>query len=338
MVITFTRQLYVLLKAGIPLLRALQILNDQLTGGRFHQDIDGVIQTVQEGRSFSEALSQSRYFSDFYVNMVKGAEVSGNMTGVFKELSEHLVRQQRITRQVQSAFMYPLLVMIMAGTIVTVLLLFVVPIFVRVFEDLGGTLPPATIFLINLSRFAVQWGWLVLAGMVMLVIGLILVSRRETGRYYINKLLWRIPVLGKLLKLVHLGRFCRTLGTLLSSGVPLIKALDVLEETTLSVILRRAIADIRSQLESGTALSSAMEETGVFPLTLVRMIQVGEESGKITDLFLDTAQDYEEEVSYAVSGFLSLLEPVLIIIMGAIVGFIVVALFFPIFSMGTLLK
>lgn len=338
MVITFTRQLYVLLKAGIPLLRALQILNDQLTGGRFHQDIDGVIQTVQEGRSFSEALSQSRYFSDFYVNMVKGAEVSGNMTGVFKELSEHLVRQQRITRQVQSAFMYPLLVMIMAGTIVTVLLLFVVPIFVRVFEDLGGTLPPATIFLINLSRFTVQWGWLVLAGMVMLVIGLILVSRHETGRYYINKFLWRIPVLGKLLKLVHLGRFCRTVGTLLSSGVPLIKALDVLEETTLSVILRRAISDIRAQLESGTALSSAMEETGVFPLTLVRMIQVGEESGKITDLFLDTAQDYEEEVSYAVSGFLSLLEPVLIIIMGAIVGFIVVALFFPIFSMGTLLK
>lgn len=339
MVITFTRQLYTLLKAGVPLLKALQIIYAQLPQGKFKTEIEAVIENVQEGKPLSESLAlSSRFFSQFYVNMVKGAEVSGNMTGVFKELSQHLVKQQRIARQVQSAFMYPVLVTIMAGAIVTLLLLFVVPIFVRVFEDMGGTLPPATRLLIAMSKFSVQWGWLGILLLVLGSIGLVFMSRNDRGRFLINRFIWSIPVAGKLHKLVHLGRFCRTTGTLLQSGVNLVKALDVLEETTLSPILCRAVADIRVKLESGTSLSTAMEETGVFPLTIVRMIQVGEESGKIMDLFLDIADDYEEEVSYAVSGFLSLLEPLLIMIMGVIVGFIVVALFFPIFSMSTLVK
>lgn len=319
-------------------MKALQIIAAQLPQGKFQKDIELIIQGVQEGKSLSDSLALSRYFSEFYVNMVRGAEVSGNMVGVFKELSQNLVRQQRITRQVQSALMYPILVLVMAGAIVTILLVFVVPIFVRVFEDLGGTLPPITSLLINMSRFSIRWGWLVLVGLALCAAGIVFISRKEFGKFYINKLLWRIPVLGKLLKLVHLGRLTRTLGTLLSSGVTLIKSLDVIEETTLSPVFHRAITQIRERLEAGTNLSSAMEETEVFPLTLVRMIQVGEESGKITELFLDSAEDYEEEVSYAVSGFLSLLEPLLIMVMGAIVGFIVVALFFPIFTMGTMIK
>jgi type II secretory pathway component PulF len=189
-----------------------------------------------------------------------------------------------------------------------------------------------------MSRLTVQWGWLGLLLLIIGAAGLVVMSRNPGGRYLLNRCIWSIPVAGKLHKLVHLGRFCRTIGTLLQSGVTLVKALDVLEETTLSPILCRAISEIRAKLESGTNLSLAMEETAVFPLTVVRMIQVGEESGKIMDLFLDIADDYEEEVSFAVTGFLSLLEPMLIMIMGAIVGFIVVALFFPIFSMSTLIK
>ncbi len=339
MVIIFTRQLYTLIKAGIPLLKALQIIHAQLPSGKFRDAIDRSITDIQEGKSFSDALSlHPRYFSQFYINMFKAAEVSGNMAGILKELSDHMVKQQRIARQVQAAFMYPALVLVMAGAIVMVLFIFVIPIFVKVFEDLGGTLPPMTLFLINTSKFIIRWGWLFVLLAVILAIAGALVARREWGRYFFNKVAWRIPVFGNLAKLVHIGRFCRTVGTLLGSGVNLMKALDVLQETSISIVLSRAVVDIRRKVEEGASLSSAMEETAVFPLTLVRMIQVGEESGKIGELFLDAAQDYEEEVSYAISGFLSLLEPALILVMGGIVGFIVVALFFPIFTMSTLVK
>lgn len=338
MVIAFTRQFFTLIKAGIPLLKALQIVSAQLPQSRFREDIEVIAARIQEGMSLSDALSSSRFFSRFYVNMIKAAEVSGNMTGVLRELSAHMIRQQRIRRQVQAALMYPLLVLLMAGAIVTVLLLFVVPIFVKVFEDMGGILPPATVFLINASRFAVRWGWLAAVCAFICVLAVMILSRRERGRFIINKVIWRIPVIGHLAKLVHVGRFCRTIGTLLSSGVTLMKAIDVAGDTSLSEIITRALSHIRSRVEEGASLSLAMEETGSFPLTLVRMIQVGEETGRISEIFTDSADDYEEEVSFAVSGFLSLLEPVLILIMGAIVGFIVVALFFPVFTMSTLVK
>lgn len=339
MVINFTRQLYTLIKAGLPLLKALQIIYSQLPPGRFKDDIEKVISDVQEGKSLSESLSSSsHFFSLFYINMIKAAEASGNLIGILKELWQHLTRHSRITRQVRAAFMYPIMVLIIAITILVILFVFVIPVFVRIFEDLGGDLPPITLFLIGLSRFTVQWGWMVLILGLILIGAIIFLSRQPYGRYILNNLIWRIPVFGRITKTVHIGRFCRTLGTLLSSGVTLVKSLGVLEETSTAVVLRKVISDIKFKIEQGNSLSGAMEESSLFPLTLVKMIQVGEESGKLADLFLDAAQDYEEEVSFAVSGFLSLLEPALIVIMGAIIGFIVISLFFPILTMSTLVK
>ncbi|MBI5145497.1 MAG: type II secretion system F family protein [Candidatus Omnitrophica bacterium] len=340
MIITFTRQLFILMKAGIPLLKALQIVCTQLPPGKFRADVESVIQDIQQGKSFSEALTNyRRFFSLFYINMIKAAEVSGNLTGILKELSQHLTEQRRISRQVQSAFMYPIFVLVIATVILVVLFMFVLPVFTRIFEDLGGKLPPATAFLISITNFASQWGWLFLFLVTVIVTTLILLGlKTNRGRYISNLVIWRIPILGHLAKSVEIARFCRTLGTLLSSGVTLVKGFEVLLETTPSVLLRQAIAEIQDSLEQGDNLSSAMEETGIFPLTLVKMIQVGEESGKIADLFLDAAEDYEEEVSFAVSGFLSVLEPVLIVVMGAIVGFIVISLFFPIFTLSGLVK
>ncbi|MBI4972772.1 MAG: type II secretion system F family protein [Candidatus Omnitrophica bacterium] len=340
MIITFTRQLFILMKAGIPLLKALQIVCTQLPPGKFRADVESVIQDIQQGKSFSEALTNyRRFFSLFYINMIKAAEVSGNLTGILKELSQHLTEQRRISRQVQSAFMYPIFVLVIATVILVVLFMFVLPVFTRIFEDLGGKLPPATAFLISITNFASQWGWLFLFLVTVIVTTLILLGlKTNRGRYISNLVIWRIPILGHLAKSVEIARFCRTQGTLLSSGVTLVKGFEVLLETTPSVLLRQAIAEIQDSLEQGDNLSSAMEETGIFPLTLVKMIQVGEESGKIADLFLDAAEDYEEEVSFAVSGFLSVLEPVLIVVMGAIVGFIVISLFFPIFTLSGLVK
>lgn len=340
MVINFTRQLYTLMKAGVPLLKALQIMYSQLPPGKFRGNIEKLISDIQEGKSFSESLSLStRFFSLFYTNMIKAGEISGNLTGILKELSQHLLNQRRITRQVQAALIYPVFVLVMAIFILVVLLMFVIPVFTRVFEDLGGKLPPATLFLINLSKFTAHWGWVFFVLFVILCAAIALIYRKSLrGKQIITRVIWRLPLFGHIIKTMEIGRLCRTTGTMLSSGVTLVKGLDVLLETTTGILLRMALEDIRFKVEQGETLSGAMEQTKVFPLTLVKMIQVGEESGKIAEIFLDVAEDYEDEVSFAVGGMLSLLEPALIIIMGGIVGFIVVALFFPIFTMSSLVK
>ena len=339
MVIPFTRQLYTLIKTGIPLLKALQIISAQLPPGKFKADIEAIIHDIQEGKSFSEALSASpRYFSLFYINMIKAAEVSGNLTGILKELSGHLVNSRRIARQVQAAFMYPILLLLISVIILIGLLMFVLPVFTRIFQELGGNLPPATQFLIWLSNFSIRWGWLFFVTAASLA-GIILILYRKTNaRYAINAFIWRIPLFGRVIKTMDIGMFCRTLGSLLSSGVTLVRSMEVLYDTTSSVLLQSSLEDVRYKVEQGRSLSGAMEETGIFPLMLVRMIQVGEETGKIGDLFVEAAADYEEEVTFIVTGLLSLLEPVLIVIMGGIVGFIVISLFFPIFTLSGLVK
>lgn len=339
MVIPFTRQLYTLIKTGIPLLKALQIISAQLPAGRFRTDIETIIHDIQEGKSFSESLSASpRYFSLFYINMIKAAEVSGNLTGILKELSQHLVNSRRIARQVQAAFMYPILLLLISAIILVGLLMFVLPVFMRIFQDLGGDLPPTTQFLIWLSSFAIRWGWVFLVIIILFIGTTYFLYRKTNAKYFINALLWRIPLFGSVSKTMDIGRLCRTLGTLLSSGVTLVRSMEVLYDTTTSVLLQNSLEDIRYKVEQGKSLSGAMEETGIFPLTLVRMIQVGEESGKIGDLFIDAATDYEEEVTFIVTGLLSLLEPVLIVVMGGIVGFIVISLFFPIFTLSGLVR
>lgn len=340
MIISFTRQLYVLLKAGIPLLKALQIVHSQLSAGRFKNEIGIIVQDIEGGKSLSEAISLNpRFFSLFYINMIKAAEVSGNMVMVLKDLSEHLIKHQRITRQVQAAFMYPVLVLTMALIIVVVLLMFVLPVFMRIFEDLGGNLPGPTVFLIGISKFLQHWWSTLLVAIVIIVTASVLLYKNTSqGKRIFNLLIWRIPLFGNLSKLAEIGRFCRTIGTLLSSGVPLMKGLEVVLDTTPSVLLHRAVEDITYNVEQGKNLSLSMEETALFPLTLVKMVQVGEETGKIADLFLDAADDFEEEVSFAISGLLSIMEPLLIIIMGVIVGFIVISLFFPIFTLSNLVQ
>ncbi|MFA4889867.1 MAG: type II secretion system F family protein [Candidatus Omnitrophota bacterium] len=339
MVIAFTRQLYILVKAGIPLLKALQIIQVQLPEGKFRLALDNITRDIQEGKSFSEALcNSSHFFSLFYINMIKAAEVSGNMTAALKELSVHLTQMNRLKKQVQTAFLYPIFVLATAATIVIVLLVFVLPVFIKIFEDMGGKLPPATQFLIWLSNFTIHWGWLVLVVSFLLAVAIFIFSRRPYGKYIINVFIWKIPLFGQIFKIMDIGRFCRVTGTLLSSGVTLMQSLDVLREVTTTVLLNKALEDIQFKLAQGINLSVAMEEAGVFPLTLVRMIQVGEESGKIAELFLDAAEDYETEVSSAITGLLSLLEPALIVVMGAVVGFIVISLFFPILTMSSMVK
>ena len=195
MIITFTRQLYVLMKAGIPLLKSLQIVQQQLPEGKFKDNIAMIIQEIQEGKTFSQALSLApNFFSSFYINMIKAAEISGNLVGILKELSQHLIQSQRITRQVQSAIMYPVFVLTVAFLILIALLIFILPVFVRIFQDLGGQLPASTLFLIAMSKFIQQWGGLFLLLLILLIVVIIILSRQQHGSYILNTISWHIPL------------------------------------------------------------------------------------------------------------------------------------------------
>lgn len=338
MMLTFTRQLYTLIKAGIPLLKALQVIVAQIPKGKQRVKMEALIQQIQEGKSLSEALAAHGGFTLFYINMIKAAEVSGNLEGILKELSEHFATQRRITQQVRAAFMYPIFVLSTAGIILVILMLFVMPVFIRIFEDLGGKLPPATLFLINSSKFLSQWGWLIFVILAFASFILYLYSRQPAGAKIFNEVKWRIPLFGELFKTAEVARLSRTLGTLLSSGITLMQGLEVLIDTTPTVLLHQGLEDIRNKVEGGENLSTSMQDSGLFSLIMVRMVQVGEETGKLAEIFLDIAQDFEEEVSYKITGLLSLLEPTLIVIMGGIIGFVIVSLFFPIFTMSTVVK
>jgi len=208
MIIFFTRQLYVLVKAGIPLLRALQIIHLQLPETKFKASIGLIIQDIQEGKKLSEALSSApRFFSLFYINMIKASEVSGNLTQALKEISTHLIQNRRIARQVQAAFMYPMFVLLIATLILSVLFIVVVPVFVRLFEDLGGNLPAATLFLIGISSFIQHCGWLFLISLLLVIATIFILSRQREGRLILNNIIWRIPIFGRILKIMEIGRF-----------------------------------------------------------------------------------------------------------------------------------
>ncbi len=338
MVITFTRQLYALIKAGVPLLKALQIIDVQLPAGKFKQKVDSIIQQIQEGKTLSEALTATGEFSIFYLDMIKAAEISGNLTIVLKELNAHYIQARRVNQQIRAALMYPIFVLATAVIILAVLMLFVLPVFFKIFEDLGVGLPPITLFLIGTSKFMVRWSWVAVVLGIIAAFVVYFMSKSPAGSRIINRFKWSFPVFGEVIRTTEIGRFCRTLGTLLGSGVALMKALEALIDTTQTILLKEAVEKIKTKVEGGENLSMAMEQTGVFPITLVRMIQVGEESGKFADILVDVAQDMEEEAYFRIAGLLSLLEPALIVIMGGIVGFIVISLFLPIFTMGGLIK
>ncbi|MBU1125354.1 MAG: type II secretion system F family protein, partial [Candidatus Omnitrophica bacterium] len=242
MLIVFTRQLYILIKAGVPLLKALQIIHVQLAAGKFKESLDFIIHEIQDGRSFSEALiAHPKFFSLFYINMIKAAEVSGNLVAVLKELSVHLIEHRRLNRQVQSAIMYPVFILLTATSILLVLLVFVLPVFTRIFQDLGANLPPATQFLVWVSNLLLRWGWLVLIVGALAGVTIFTLARRPRGRAILDGLFWRIPLFGKIYKTMEIARLCRTIGTLLTSGVVLIKALEVLIDITPAVLLRQGL-------------------------------------------------------------------------------------------------
>jgi type IV pilus assembly protein PilC len=332
----FTRQLSTLQDAGLPILRSLRILQEQQKPGMLRVAIRLVAEDVEAGKSLSESMAQyPRAFDPLYSNMIRAGELGGVLDLILQRLADFMEKSQALKRKVIGAMVYPSAVITFAFLIVTGLLVFVVPKFESIFAEQGKGLPAMTALLLKLSNWVSQeYGW---AWMIFIPIGLFLVAKllrqSEGGAYFMDKLKISMPIMGQIASKSSVARFSRTLGTLLSAGVPILDALSITAETAGNVVYTRALKRVRESIREGESFAKPLRQARVVDSMVVNMIDVGEETGELDKMLDKVANTYEEEVEVLVSGMVSLLEPVMVVTLGVIVGFIVVALFMPMVGM-----
>jgi len=331
----FTRQLSTLIDAGLPLLRGLNVLAKQERDAVLKTTINKLADSVQGGSTFSEGLAQHpRLFNDLYVNMVKAGELGGVLEVVLTRLAEFQEKAQKIKNKVVAAMVYPLIVLVLAVAIMTFLLVFIVPKFEAIFHDMLGDkpLPAITLFVINVSNF-VQNNWGILLGVAVgLIVVYKIVARSQAGKILLDRVKLRAPLFGDLIRKTAISRFSRTLGTLVTSGVPILQALNITRETAGNSVIARAISQVHDSVKEGESIVMPLEASGAFPPMVISMIDVGEETGQLPEMLLKIAEVYDDEVDNSVAALTSMLEPIMIVFLALVVGTIVIALFMPLIS------
>jgi type IV pilus assembly protein PilC len=331
----FTRQLATLIDAGLPLLRALTVLAKQERDAVLKKTITNLSDAVQGGSTFSEGLAQHpRIFNDLYVNMVRAGELGGVLELVLSRLAEFQEKAQKIKNKVVAAMVYPIIVMFLALAIMAFLLVFIVPRFEAIFQDMLGDkpLPTITLFVIGVSN-AVKNQWVIIVGAIVLAtVALQFIGRTAGGRAAIDRFKLRVPLFGDLLRKTAISRFTRTLGTLVTSGVPILQALSITRETAGNSNIAAAITKVHDSVKEGESIVQPLEASGEFPPMVVSMIDVGEETGQLPEMLLKIAEVYDDEVDNSVAGLTSMLEPIMIVFLAVVVGTIVIALFMPLIS------
>jgi len=330
----FTRQFSVMIDAGLPLVQCLEILGGQEEDKNFAGVIMQTRADVEGGASLADAMRKHpKAFDALFVNMVAAGEAGGILDTILKRLATYIEKNVKLKGQVKSAMMYPIAVISIAVVIVALILWKVIPTFAAMFAGLGAELPLPTQVVIWLSNALVRFMPFIVLGGAALVYSIRQYYQTDNGRHVIDRLLLRAPVIGLVLRKVAVARFCRTLSTLISSGVPILDGLDITAKTAGNVIIEDAIVSTRKSIERGETVSAPLKETGVFPTMVSQMIGVGEATGALDTMLGKIADFYEEEVDTAVAGLLTLLEPLMIALLGGIVGGIVIAMYMPIFSM-----
>jgi type IV pilus assembly protein PilC len=331
---TFTRQLATLVDAGLPLLRGLRVLEKQERNANLKSILGQLASSIEGGSTFSEALAQHpKVFNRLFVNMVKAGELGGVLEVVLKRLAEFSEKAQKIKGKVKAALFYPSAVLIVAVGIMILLMTFVVPKFKEVFGGMGVTLPGFTVFVLAVSdiiRNNILMTMAVLAGVV---VAFLLFIKTKFGRRLWDKTKLIMPPTGQVISKVSISRFARTLGTLVSSGVPILQALTIVKETAGNVIIANAVTKIHESVKEGETITAPLEAARVFPPMVVSMVDVGEQTGALPEMLLKIADNYDEEVDNAVAAMTSLLEPIMIVFLAVIVGSIVIAMFLPLIAM-----
>ena len=330
----FTRQFSVMIDAGLPLVQCLEILGQQEPDKNFAAVILATREAVEGGASLADAMKKyPKTFDPLFTNMIAAGEAGGILDTILKRLSVFIEKNVKLIGQVKSAMTYPIAILLIAALVVAVILWKVIPTFASMFAGLGAELPLPTRVVIALSNGIVAYGWL---GIIVLVAAGWAVRQyyaTDGGRHVIDAILLKTPVLGDILRKVAVARFCRTLSTLLSSGVPILDGLDITARTAGNAVIEDAIQATRTSIERGETISQPLKNTKVFPAMVVQMINVGETTGALDTMLAKIAEFYEEETDTAVAGLLTLLEPIMMAALGGVVGGIVIAMYMPIFSM-----
>jgi type IV pilus assembly protein PilC len=337
----FTRQLATLIDSGLPLLRGLNVLAKQERDNVLRNTINKLADGVQSGGTFSESLAQHpRIFNDLYVNMVRAGELGGVLEVVLTRLAEFQEKAAKIKNKVVSAMVYPAIVMIMAVGIMIFLLVYIVPKFEGIFHDMLGDkpLPGITRFVISVSKF-VQGHFLILFGAIIaLFFAYNFFNRTRAGRSIIDRFKLRLPLFGDVLRKTAISRFSRTLGTLVTSGVPILQALNITRATAGNTVISKAIAQVHDSVKEGESIVQPLEASAAFPPMVISMIDVGEETGQLPEMLLKIADVYDDEVDNSVAALTSMLEPIMIVFLAVVVGTIVIALFMPLITIITTLQ
>jgi len=339
-IVIFTRQFATMIDAGLPLVQALDILSSQVENKTLGETLSQVKVDVESGATYADALKKHpRIFSELYVNMVAAGEAGGILDTILNRLAAYIEKAMKLKKQVKGAMVYPAVVTTIAVLVIAVIMIFVVPTFAKMFAQLGGTLPLPTRIVVNASNFIAGVGGLLVAGaIVAFIVFLVQFRKTEKGKYITDKILLKLPILGMLLNKVAVAKFTRTLGTLVSSGVPILDGLDITAKTSGNKVIEYAIVEVRKGVVGGKTLAEPITKAKVFPPMVTHMIAVGESTGALDAMLAKIADFYDDEVDAAVSNLTAMMEPLLMVFLGGAVGYIVIAMYLPIFKLITLIK
>jgi type IV pilus assembly protein PilC len=335
--ILFTRSLATMVNAGLPLLQGIDVMIEQTERQNFKQVLTQIGQDIEAGLTFSDALKKHpKVFTELYSSMVRAGEASGNLDGILIQLAEYLEATEKLKRDIRSAMTYPVIALVIVVAIAGGLLVFIVPKFQDIFDSLGGTLPAPTLLLIATSNILRKYILIVIGAVIVFVLALRYYASTPSGRLQLDAFLLRVPIFGPLLRKVAISRFARTMSTLTRSGVPVLAALEIVERTIGNEVIARAVKGSQASIKAGATIADPLARSGVFPIMVTRMIDVGEKTGSLDELLTKLSEFYDQQVEATIAGLTSMIEPILILFLGVVVGGMVLALFMPIFMLSTL--
>ncbi len=330
----FTRQLSTLQDAGLPVLRSLKILEGQSKPGPLKNALMGTVEDIESGSTLSEAMAkQPKAFDELYVNMVRAGEAGGALELILQRLADFKERAQSLKRKVQGAMIYPVVVVLVATLIVGFIMVYIIPKFKKIFEGFGTELPKITEVLISTSDFVAAYWFLGPVLPIAFVLMIKIIKKNKTGEYIVDLIMLKIPVMGQIVQKSTTARIMRTLGTLISSGVPILEALTIARDTAGNAVFKRAFDSIYAAIREGESIAVPLKEARIVDDLVVNMVDVGEETGALDNMMYKVADVYDEEVAVLVDAMIKLLEPLLVVVLGLVVGFIVIALFMPLIKL-----
>lgn len=337
-VVIFTRQFATMIDAGLPIVQGLEILGTSHSNPAMRKILSEIKDSVATGSTFADSLTKHpKAFDTLFVNMVAAGETGGILDIILERLADYLERMDKLRRQVKTALIYPAVVVSAAVIVTSILLIFVIPTFADLFKDFGAGLPAPTRFVIAISDFMVSYGHFIGVGLIGFIWAFKRFMKTEKGKEVIHPILLKLPIFGNIVRKVAVARFSRTLGTMLSSGVPILEALQICGKTSGNKVVEYEVDNVRTEISEGKSIAQPLHNSDIFPPMVVQMIAVGESTGALDAMLQKVADFYDDEVNNAVTGMKQLIEPLMIIVLGALVGGLVIAMYLPIFKLGSVI-